>query len=470
MANEKDTDATFAVLERRMREQEIPPLAIEAFRRLYNRLRVGEAGAIREEDIEPVEQVPGLDELASYEKRGEAVLSRSVVIKLNGGLGTSMGLEKAKSLLPVRGNLTFLDLIARQVLHLRDAWEIRLPLLLMNSFNTEGDSLAKLNDYPDLGAGQGSLPLSFLQNRVPKILQDNLVPVEWPRDPAKEWCPPGHGDIYVTLVTSGLLDRLIEQGFQYAFVSNADNLGAVVDRTILGFVDAEKVPFLMEVADRTPADRKGGHLARARDGRLILRESAQCPEDEMDAFQDIGRHRYFNTNNLWIDLRVLQEKLRANDNLLELPLIRNSKHVDPTDPSSPAVYQLETAMGAAIGLFPDAQALRVPRTRFAPVKTTDQLLALWSDLYRVTDAAEVIPNPEREIGPIQIELDADYYRNIDDFQARFPYGAPSLLRCARLTIKGDVKFGSDVVLEGDVEITNGEQRPKLIEDGTRISS
>src|SRR5438105_1204399 len=77
-----------------------------------------------------------------------------------------------------------------------------------------------------------------------------------------EWCPPGHGDIYTALVTSGMLDALLDAGYEHAFVSNSDNLGAVLDPRILAWFAAERIPFLMEVADRTEADRKGGHIAQ----------------------------------------------------------------------------------------------------------------------------------------------------------------------------------------------------------------
>ena len=101
-----------------------------------------------------------------------------------------------------------------------------------------------------------------------------------------------------------MLDTLLANGYEVAFVSNADNLGAELDPLPLGYFVSERLPFLMEVADRTAADRKGGHLARRKsDGRLALRESAQCPDEDTDAFQDVDRHRYFNTNNLWINLR-----------------------------------------------------------------------------------------------------------------------------------------------------------------------
>src|SRR5690606_26124214 len=144
------------------------------------------------------------------------------VIKLNGGLGTSMGMDRAKSLLCVRRGLSFLDIIARQVLELRKRYDAPLPLIFMNSFRTSEDTLAALARYEDLPVGD--LPLEFLQRKQPKLLVDGLAPVSWPADPALEWCPPGHGDIYTALLDTGLLERLAAAGYQHVFVSNSDNL------------------------------------------------------------------------------------------------------------------------------------------------------------------------------------------------------------------------------------------------------
>ncbi len=341
-----------------------------------------------EASIEPVTDLPALDELPHDDDAEREALQKAIVLRLNGGLGTSMGLTAAKSLLEAKDGLSFLDVIARQVLALRREHDARLPLVLMDSFSTREDSLAALSTHPDLDVG---LPLDFLQNKEPKLLVDDLTPVEWPDDPGLEWCPPGHGDLYTALVTSGMLEQLLERGFEYAFVANSDNLGAVLEPRILAWLRAEGVPFLMEVTERTEADRKGGHLARRRDdGRLVLRETAQTPDEDLSALQDIGRHRYVNTNNLWVDLRALDAAMRDRDGVLGLPMIRNQKTVDPSDKSSPAVYQIETAMGAAIEVFEGARALIVPRTRFAPVKTTDDLLALRSDAYALTEDARVV--------------------------------------------------------------------------------
>jgi UTP--glucose-1-phosphate uridylyltransferase len=281
---------------------------------------------------------------------------------------------------------------------------------------------------------------------VPKLLEDGFDPVSWPDDRSLEWAPPGHGDVYTSLETSGMLDELLEQGYRYAFLSNSDNLGAVLEPQILDWFARERLPFLSESTKRLEGDRKGGHLARRRaDGGLVLRETAQTPDGDMDAFEDVSRHRFFNCNNVWVDLRVLASR----DGPLGLPMIVNRKTVDPADPSSPAVVQLETAMGAAIGVFEGAAALRVPRTRFVPVKTTDQLLAVRSDAFAVADDWTLHPAGS-EI-PL-VSLDPDYFKLMNDFEPRFPHGPPSLVECRRLTVEGDVTFGRDVTVRGEATV------------------
>jgi UTP--glucose-1-phosphate uridylyltransferase len=381
-----------------------------------------------------------------------------VVLKLNGGLGTSMGMTRAKSLLEVKEGLSFLDIIVRQVLHLREQTGARIPLLLMHSFATRENSLAALARYPEL---ELDLPLDFVQGKVPKLLADGFEPVEWPANPALEWAPPGHGDVYTSLATSGLLGQLLDRGYEYLFLSNADNLGAVLEPRILGWFADQGLPFLSEVTDRTEGDKKGGHLARRRGGGLVLRETAQTPDEDMDAFQDTRRHPFFNANTIWVDLRVLSRTLEARGGVLGLPMIVNRKTVDPTDPSSPQVIQLETAMGAAIDVFKGAAALHVPRSRFVPVKTTNELLAVRSDAYELTDDWAIRLAPTRDGRPPLVELDSDYFKLLRDFEARFPAGPPSLARCDRLTVKGDVSFGRDVVVRGSVTV----EGPRRVEDG-----
>jgi UTP--glucose-1-phosphate uridylyltransferase len=441
-------------------------LAIHFFQHYYQQLVAGATGHMDSNLAGPVTTLPHYDELtAEHRAQGEAALARAIVLKLNGGMGTSMGMDGPKSLVPVKGGLSFLDIIVRQILHLRQRTGVRLPLVLMNSFVTQEATLAALESYPDLSQ---EIALTFVQSENPKIWADTLEPVLWPDDPSKEWCPPGHGDIYASLVTSGMLVQLLAAGYEYAFVSNADNLGAVLDPAILGYFALEKLPFLMEVADRTAADRKGGHLAQRPDGQLILRELSQCPPAELDLFQDIERYRYFNTNNLWIHLPSLQQLLNTHGNLLDLPLIRNEKPVDPTQPTSPRVYQLETAMGSALALFQGAQAIRVARNRFVPVKKCNDLLLLWSDVYELDEA--YLPRLAAACRTLPlVTLDDAYYALIGDLRLRFPYGSPSLIAANSLSVKGNVHFGRAVTIRGDVRIEHNGPDPLYIPDNAVLA-
>jgi UTP--glucose-1-phosphate uridylyltransferase len=440
----------------KMRREGLPPAAVETFALYERRLREGEQGLLPEAEIEPLEDLPDATDLP--EGAGEA-LEKVVVLKLNGGLGTSMGMTRAKSLLEVKQGVSFLDIIVHQVLELRERSGARVPLVLMNSFATRDDTLAALGRHPDLEA---DVPLDFLQGKVPKLLADGFEPVEWPDDPDLEWAPPGHGDVYTSLVSSGMLAELIEHGYEYLFLSNADNLGAVLDERILDWFAREGLPFVSEVTVRTEADKKGGHLARRRDrGGLVLRETAQTPDEDMDAFQDTSRHRFFNCNTIWVNLRALEQTLSERDGVLGLPMIVNRKTVDPTDPSSPEVVQLETAMGAAIDVFEGAGALLVPRTRFAPVKTTDDLLVLRSDAYELADDWTVRLADARDGEPPLVDLDSEHFKLLRDFEARVGSRPPSLVACERLTVEGDVSFGSDVVVRGTVTVRG----PRRVEDG-----
>jgi len=436
-----------AQAQQRMTDDGVPQRAIDVFSSFYQQLEQGATGMIREADVDPLVDIDHAGALAFSDDERRAAAAVTAVVKLNGGLGTSMGLDRAKTLLDVRPDLTFLDVIAGQVLALRRELGVPLPLLFMNSFRTRDDTLAALERYPDLPVD--GLPIDFLQNREPKLRADDLTPVDWPADPSLEWCPPGHGDLYTALEVSGILDALIDAGYRYATVSNADNLGAAPDTAMMAWFAASGAPYAAEVCRRTPADVKGGHIVvRKSDGRLVLRETAQTPDEDAAAAADLERHRYFHTNNLWFDLRVMKQTLEERDGILGLPLIRNAKTVDPTDKTSTAVIQIESAMGAAVEVFDGATAIEVDRSRFLPVKTTNDLLLLRSDVYGVGDDFRV----RAQVDPVPlINLDRRFFTTIADFDARLP-SPPSLLDAHSLTVHGDWRFGADVVVRGDVTL------------------
>ncbi|MCE9609024.1 MAG: UTP--glucose-1-phosphate uridylyltransferase [Chthoniobacter sp.] len=438
--------------------------AIRAFERSYAQLADATCGQIPESSIQPVESLPSLAEISATLTPQPALLNETAVLKLNGGLGTGMGLERAKSLLPVHDGLTFLDLIVRQILRFRKT-SGHMRFLTMNSFSTSADTRAALAKYPDLG---DPAAIELLQNKTPKIDAQTLRPVVWEKDRELEWCPPGHGDLYAVLATGGTLERLLADGIRYLFVSNSDNLGATLDLALLTWFAESGAPFMMEVTARTPSDRKGGHLAR-RGHQLLLRESAQCPEADMDAFQDITRHRFFNTNNLWIRLERLRDALAASDGSLPLPLIRNKKTVDPRDKNSPEVFQLETAMGAAIECFADARAVDVPRSRFAPVKTTADLLTLRSDAYDIRPDGTVALAPELGEIPPHVELD-HHYKMVDQLEAALAAGTPSLKGCRTLKVKGPVLFNADAIFQGEVTVENPTHSPLPVPPGIHFNT
>ncbi|MCL1826563.1 MAG: UTP--glucose-1-phosphate uridylyltransferase [Candidatus Cloacimonetes bacterium] len=428
-----------------MQAEGIHSSSIKVFEYYYQQLEKGEKGKLSKAQI----STPNSNQLIYHDSLtgGDTVnLRKLAIIKLNGGLGTSMGLSKAKSLLTVKDGYTFLDIIAQQTLLLRETCQIDLPLLFMNSFVTSSDTLEFLQKYQSLELA--GLPLEFIQNRFLKVRKDSLSPLQ-NEDETQNWNPPGHGDIYGVLQSTGILQSLLDRGIEYVFISNSDNLGATVDTGILNKMVAEGIEFVMEVCDRTENDKKGGHLAAIGD-RLTLREVAQCPENEVEEFQDIEVYKYFNTNNLWVNLKSLQKLLETNKDVLPLPLILNEKKV-----AEVPVYQLETAMGSAISLFENSKACVVPRSRFLPVKKNQDLLLLWSDVYSLDEHFELKKN-EGAIETI-LDLDPNFYSNIDQLKTACQKGIPSLAACKSLTIRGNVSFGENVVFRGDVKIETEEK-------------
>ncbi|KAJ9510362.1 hypothetical protein QJQ45_015823 [Haematococcus lacustris] len=584
--------ANFAPFESKCRSAGLTEAAIAAFRHNYEQLAAGATGLVPEDEIEAVSNLPYLNDMSEPEpSKVKPLLSRTAVLKLNGGLGTSMGLEKAKSLLVVKDKHSFLDLIALQagtghpshdlqpnptltpphhlpslpltqqshpspptpapaphhphstiwcsdalplpptscagvvcrlqIKHMRAAFDSKVRFILMNSFSTSEDTRAFLaQHHPDLlkvgsrQAGRGEhlgglsgrdrgagaqlgvawagleeeeeeeeqdgaggwmedyelwqeAHIELMQNKSPKVDAASLGPASYPSHPDNEWCPPGHGDIYPSLLGSGMLEQLLGEGVRYLFVSNSDNLGACLDLTLLSYFADSGKAFVMEVCERSAADKKGGHLCqRKADGSLILRESAQCPDADKAAFEDIDKHRFFNTNNLYVDLEQLKARLEECGGLLRLPLIKNKKTVNPRDSKSPPVFQLETAMGSAIECFNNTGAVVVPRSRFAPVKTCADLLVLRSDCYTIHENATVGAAVDKL--PL-VKLDDAHYKLVDQLEALVPPGEePSLLQASALTVKGPVKFTKGVTVVGSVtfQAAPGSSSPASLAAGT----
>ncbi|KAK4707582.1 hypothetical protein R3W88_028507 [Solanum pinnatisectum] len=386
------------------------------------------------------------------------LLDKLVVLKLNGGLGTTMGCTGPKSVIEVRNGLTFLDLIVKQIEALNAKFGCSVPLLLMNSFNTHDDTLKIVEKY----ANSNIDIHTFNQSQYPRLVTEDFAPLPCKGNSGKDgWYPPGHGDVFPSLMNSGKLDALLAKGKEYVFVANSDNLGAIVDLKILNHLILNKNEYCMEVTPKTLADVKGGTLI-SYEGKVQLLEIAQVPDEHVNEFKSIEKFKIFNTNNLWVNLSAIKRLVEAD--ALKMEIIPNPKEVDGVK-----VLQLETAAGAAIKFFDRAIGANVPRSRFLPVKATSDLLLVQSDLYTLTDEGYVIRNPARS-NPSNpsIELGPEF-KKVANFLGRFK-SIPSIIDLDSLKVTGDVWFGSGVTLKGKVSVAAKSGVKLEIPDGAVIAN
>jgi len=368
-------------------------------------------------------------------------LSKYVMCKLNGGLGTGMGCAGPKSSIVVRQGKTFLDLIVEQLVEAGKEYGLKIPLLLMNSFYTHRDTqkiLEKFSNDLDIQC--------FQQNQFPRLDKETGLPLDASRHAGEAWYPPGHGDIYRCLDKLGWLDRLLAQGKEILFVSNADNLGAVLDTKILCHMLANDIPFLMEMTEKTAADVKGGTLCQYND-RLRLLEIAQVPDRHLDEFASDRKFKIFNTNNIWINLLCLKKRLEQGP--MDMAVIVNEKSV-----ADKQVIQLETAIGSALEQFSGAVGLVVGRDRFLPVKNTSDLMIAQSDLF-VFAKGRPVRNPDRTLAGLPSISLGKEFKMLDDYLRRIPQ-PPSILDLEELDIEGDVILETDLIFKGKVSILGGK--------------
>ncbi|AWU75632.1 uncharacterized protein C5L36_0B08750 [Pichia kudriavzevii] len=398
---------------------------------------------------------PSVDEVVSYKGLEENLnhpknFDKLAVLKLNGGLGTSMGCVGPKSVIEVREGQSFLDLSVRQIEFLNKTYDTDVPLLLMNSFNTDRDTELIVKKYQS----HRIRIKTFNQSRFPRIFKDNLLPVPSSYDDRLDaWYPPGHGDLFESLVSSGILDQLLNEGKEVLFVSNGDNLGATVDSKILNHMIETGSEYIMELTDKTRADVKGGTLINY-EGSVRLLEIAQVPKDHVEDFKSIKKFTNFNTNNLWINLRAIKRLVESNS--LQLEIIPNIKSIKIGN-SDINVIQLETAVGAAIRYFNYAHGVVVPRSRFLPVKTCSDLFLVKSDLFNLQHGTLKM-DPSRFGGAPLIKL-GSHFKKVSDFQNRISH-MPKIIELDHLTVTGNVTFGKNVQLKGTVII--------VCSDGSKI--
>ncbi len=428
-----------------LRTMNMAPELVDTFMGIWEKYkngpsRVANWDAIRTPDEKNLLRYDRLDNPDSPST--QHALSKFVMCKLNGGLGTGMGCAGPKSSILVRKGKTFLDLIVDQLVEVTHNHGVAVPLLLMNSFYTHRDTQKLLDKFP------ADLPIHcFQQNRFPRLDKETGLPLDENRFAEEAWYPPGHGDIYRCLDSLGWLDRLLDQGKEILFVSNADNLGATVDTKILCHMLANDIPFLMEMTDKTAADVKGGTLYQE-DGRLRLLEIAQVPEEHIEEFASDRKFKIFNTNNIWINLVHLKKRLEQGP--MDMEVIVNEKSV-----AEKTVIQLETAIGSALDQFRGAVGLAVGRDRFLPVKNTSDLMIAQSDLF-IFDKGRPVRNSGRTLTSLPSIRLGDEFKNLADYLRRIP-DPPGMLELEDLDIQGDVNFESDVVMKGKVSIIGGKK-------------
>lgn len=437
---------------------------MDGFMELYGRYMVGRSKK-KQISWDLIEQ-PSENMLQKYstlpeaqDKESEALLSKLAVMKLNGGLGTSMGCKGPKSVIEVRDDTTFLDLIVQQIEHLNKKYPgANVPLLLMNSFNTDAETAKIIQKYQDTNVTL----TTFQQSRYPRIIKESLEPMPTTHDgyAHADWYPPGHGDFFQSIYASGLVDTLLAQGKEYIFVSNVDNLGATVDLNILKNIVERDVEYCMELTDKTRADIKGGTII-SYDGKVSLLEVAQVPSKYIEEFKSVTKFKVFNTNNIWVSLQAIKRVMQAGE--MKLDIIVNNKEV-----AGQKVIQLETAIGAAISYFNNACGVNVPRSRFLPVKSTSDLLLIQSNMYNLKSGA-LVTNTARQFSTTPVIKLGKEFKKVGQYLERFG-SIPDVLELDHLTVSGDVSFGENTTLKGTVIVVANPGNKIMIPAGSVLEN
>ncbi|CAA19137.1 putative UTP--glucose-1-phosphate uridylyltransferase [Schizosaccharomyces pombe] len=380
-------------------------------------------------------------------KNAGKYLNRLAVVKLNGGMGNALGVNYPKAMIEVRDNQSFLDLSIRQIEYLNRRYDVSVPFILMNSYDTNDETCKVLRKY----AGCKIDISTFEQSRYPRVFVDSQLPVpKAAPSPIEEWYPPGHGDIFDALVHSGTIERLLAQGKDYLFVSNIDNLGASVDLNILSHVIDNQIEYSMEITDKTKADIKVGILVN-QDGLLRLLETNQVPEQHREEFMSDKVFKYINTNNVWLYLPAVKRVVENRE--LNLDIMPNIETVYYNN--EPArIIEFTTAIGSAISQFKKTEGIRVSRPRFISVKNSSDLFLVRCDLYNVDHGSLKIEESRLGFPPPVVRM-SNEFKDIAELFCRIPY-MPSMKDLVSLSISGNVYFGRNVILKGNIVIVASE--------------
>ncbi|EFO96774.1 hypothetical protein CRE_17186 [Caenorhabditis remanei] len=392
-----------------------------------------------------------LKDLPTFDEKRTNILNKLAVIKLNGGLGTTMGCTKAKSLIEVREGYSFMDLAVLEHQRMCETFGVDTPLYLMNSFYTDDDTKAYLAEK-----GYNKVK-TFVQSKCPRLDAATNLPIEddtqqWGDD---AWCPPGHGNIFQSLQNTGVLDQLISEGREIIFVSNIDNTGANTSFQIVQLMIDQNVDYVMECTQKTHVDVKGGTLIEINNQMMHL-EMPQVPPENLPDFCSTKVFKIFNTNNIWVNLNAVKKLLPD----IKSEIIVNKKNVRGRE-----VLQLEFSIGGCIKNFPNALCVHVERNRFRPVKNLGDLLSLRSSLCDLDrETFKIHHNHEMGVPPV-ISLDASIYTSVDEVDKRFPHSL-IMKHCTEFNVVGDVHFGKNIQLTGKVTVESKSEKPATVPDNT----
>lgn len=300
-------------------------------------------------------------------------LSKKIcIIKLNGGLGTSMNCDRPKSLINVKNNMTFLEITLNQIREIQKKYQINLKVILMNSFYTHQETEEFIKNIDDIDI------TCYEQSKFIRINKKTNEVFDGSKQ--EHFYPPGHGDLFQSLYDKNILEKLIEDKYEYLFVSNIDNLGSTINFRILDNIIQNDIDYCLETTEKTKHDIKGGTIIEY-DNKHMIFEIAQCHPDNLNEFMNF---KYFNTNNVWCKIKSIYNLVKTHDYLKNIDLIINPKKLNQ-DNNEIECIQLEFAIGSLIKFFDKTQFINVSRKRFIPVKNLSDLLLIMSNLYELND-------------------------------------------------------------------------------------
>ena len=375
-----------------------------------------------------------------------------------------MGLTGPKSSIIVKEKKSFLQLIFDQVRVLNKTFNCSVPLVLMNSFNTEAETKKFVAEAKDIDI------ICFNQHQFPRLDRETFLPMAQSKDaPGQFWYPPGHGDIFDSMLTSGTLDELRKRGIEMIFISNVDNLGANLSTKLLVHLNKSNNDVMIELTAKTPADVKGGTIIRYKfdnpTPEKVFKdlEIAQVPPQYVSEFKSLRKFSLFNTLNLWVRLPFVEEALK--NGRLQLDVIQNPKVMD-----GHPVLQLETAAGSIVSCSARVDVVEVPRIRFIPTKTCADLSLVMSNFYIWDPETGTLQiNPKRTFSSLPVISLGQGYSKLPEFRLRMP-SIPAMDQLESLTVVGDVRFGAGVELRGNVVIVAEEGKTLFIPPGSIIDN